>query len=253
MSLAMPIPARPRRLTAVLAVALAGLLASAAAAAPKIAVSKYVKGNVRISAGEEGGKDLQASEVIFSGARLEAGQDGKATLRLLPDNAFLEIRPKTVFKIRRTKSASGQAGMAGNAAGKTAGKGQGKRLRRINLETGEVIFGLRKQSDSVQCENINTVATAGKARFSCKIDENAAGILIVQDGEVSVYNRPKNLTAMVRSGQKAVSDINGIKISDATDTELEQVGFRQNTIEVDFINPQSEEFTTLEVEYETSF
>jgi hypothetical protein len=78
-------------------------------------------------------------------------------------------------------------------------------------------------------------------------------VLIVQDGEVSVYNRPKDITAMVRAGQKAVSDLDGIKITDATDSELEQVGFRQNTIEVDFVNPQSEEFTTLEAEYETSF
>jgi hypothetical protein len=97
------------------------------------------------------------------------------------------------------------------------------------------------------------VATAGKSRFSCKTDENGAGILIIQDGEISVYNRPKNITVTVRSGQKAVSDLDGIKVSDATDAELEQVGFRQNTIEVDFVNPQSEEFTTLEVEYETSF
>jgi hypothetical protein len=57
----------------------------------------------------------------------------------------------------------------------------------------------------------------------------------------------------VRSGQKAVSDINGVKVSDATDSELEQVGFRQNTLEVDFVNPQTEDFTTLEVEYETNF
>lgn len=210
------------------------LLPAVLLAAPKIAVSKYVKGNVRISSEHVPEKDLQASELVESGSKVEAGQDGKAVLRFLPDNAHLEVRPKTVFKLRRTKS-------------------QGKRMRRIHLETGEVVFGLRKKSEPVQCENINTVATAAKARFSCKSDENAAGVLIVQDGEVTVYNRPKDLTAVVRSGQKAVSNLDGIKITDATDTELEQVGFRQNTVEVDFVNPQSEEFTTLEVEYETSF
>lgn len=208
------------------------------AAAPNIALSKYVKGNVRVSvpaeSGEPQAKDLQPSELLPSGTKFEAGQDGKATLRLLPDNAFLEIRPKTVFNLKRTKA-------------------QGKRIRRINLETGEVVFGLKKKSDQVQCENVNTVATAGKSRFSCKTDENAAGVIIVQDGEVTVYNRPKNVSAVVRAGQKAVSNLDGLKVTDATDEELEQVGFRQNTIEVDFINPQSEEFTTLEVEYETSF
>lgn len=220
------------RLLALWALALS--LPALASAAPQIAVSKYVKGNVRLATPEKQEKDLVPSELVESGSKIEAGQDGKATLRLLPDNAFLEVRPQTVFKLRRTKS-------------------QGKRLRRIHLETGEVVFGLRKKSDSVLCENINTVARAGKARFSCKVDQDAAGILIVQDGEVSVYNRPKDLTAVVRSGQKAVSDLNGIKITDATDTELEQVGFRQNTVEVDFLNPTSEEFTTLEIEYETSF
>lgn len=218
-----------------------GLLALAIAAlpmtlsaAPNIAVAKYAKGNVRITAGEQGERELQASDLVVSGSKIEAGQDGKAILRFLPDNAFLEIRSKTVFKVRRTKN-------------------QDKRLRRIYLETGEVVFGLRKKSDAVQCENTNTVATTAKGRFSCRVDENAAGILIVQDGEVSVYNRPKDITVVVRSGQKAVSDLTGIKVTDATDSELEQVGFRQNTLEVDFLNPQSEEFTTLEVEYETTF
>lgn len=216
---------------------LALVVATAVVAAPKIAVSKYVKGNVKVTPDDGAGsvtRDLQGSELVTSGSKFEAGQDGKATLRLLPDNAFMEIRPKTVFQLRRTKTKDGK-------------------LRRIQLETGEVVFGLKKKSDPVQCENINTVATAGKSRFSCKTDENGAGILIVQDGEISVYNRPKNATASVRSGQKAVSDLDGIKVTDATDSELEQVGFRQNTIEVDFVNPQSEEFTTLEVEYETSF
>lgn len=202
-------------------------------AAPNIAVSKYVKGNVRVSGGA-GEKDLLPSELLKSGVRIEAGQDGKAVIRLLPDNAFLEVRPKTVFKLRRTKKDT-------------------TRIRRINLETGEVVFGLRKQSEPVQCDNLNTQATAAKARFSCRVDENAAAVLIVQDGEVTVYNRPKDLTAVARAGQKAVSNLDGIKITDATDDELEQVGFRQNTVEVDFLNPQSEDFTTLEFEYETSF
>lgn len=204
-------------------------------AAPNIAVAKYSKGPVLVSTAETGeGKALQPSDLLVSGSRIEAGEDGKAVLRFLPDHAFLEVRSETRFKLRRTRT-------------------QGKRLRRVNLENGEVIFGLRKKSEAVQCESIHTVATAAKGRFSCKTGEGAAGILIVQDGEVSVYNRPKDVSATVRAGQKAVSGLDGIKVTDATDSELEQVGFRQNTIEVDFVNPQSEEFTTLEAEYETSF
>jgi hypothetical protein len=222
-----------------------------AEAAPRVAVAKYVKGEVRKvsppEADAEGaGKPLNQSDLVESGSRIVAGQEGKAVIRLLPDNAFMDVRPKTSFKLRRVKS-------------------KGKRIRRVHLDVGEVVFGLRKKSEQVQCETVNTSATADKARFSCRAEDASAlgpdrdatggsiAVIIVQDGEVTVYNRPKNLSAVARTGQKAVSDLNGIKITDATDAELEQVGFRQNTLEVDFLNPQTDEFTTLEIEYETSF
>jgi hypothetical protein len=227
------------------------LLAAGSEAAPRVAVAKYVKGEVRMAAppradAEGEGAPLKQSDLVESGARIVAGQEGKAVIRLLPDNAFMDVRPKTAFKLRRVKS-------------------RGKRVRRVHLDAGEVVFGLRKKSEQVQCETVNTTATADKARFSCRAEDASAlgpgrdasggaiAVVIVQDGEVTVYNRPKNLSAVARTGQKAVSDLNGIKITDATDAELEQVGFRQNTLEVDFINPQTDEFTTLEIEYETSF
>lgn len=225
-----------------------------AESAPYIAVAKYVKGPVQASAKDSAAMPLRPSDLLLSSTTVEAGQDGKAMLRLLPDNAYLDVRPGTVFTLRRTKS-------------------KDKRIRRIILERGEVVFGLRKKSEPVQCENIHTTATAGpavpgpahgegkssaggkggKARFSCRMDDKAAGILIVQDGEVTVYNRPKNITATARSGQKAISDLNGIRITDATDAELESVGFRQNTLEIDFLNPQTDAFTTLEAEYESTY
>ncbi len=214
---------------------LAGLFSFSLATPPALAVAKYVKGNLHVTAGDPPAqKDLQASDLIAPGARIESGNDGKAVLRLLPDQAFMEIRPKSAFTVKRVKT-------------------KDKRVRRVQMEAGEVVFGLKKKSEAVQCENSQTQATAAAGRFSCKSDEKGVGIFLVQDGELSVYNRPKDLTVVVRSGQKAVSDLNGIKVSDATDSELEQVGFRQNTIEVDFVNPQTEEFTTLEVEYETNF
>lgn len=218
-------------------VLLSGFSAATAAwgAPAALGVVKYAKGNLQVTAGNPPvRKALQASELVAPGARIEAGNDGKAVIRLLPDQAFLEIRPKTVFTIKRVKS-------------------KDKRVRRLTMEAGEAVFGLKKKSEPIQCENAQTQATATAGRFSCKSDEKGVATFLVQDGEISVYNRPKDLTAMVRSGQKAVSDLNGIKVTDATDSELEEVGFRQNTIEVDFVNPQTEDFTTLEVEYETNF
>ncbi|MDB5050280.1 MAG: hypothetical protein JWO30_3351 [Fibrobacteres bacterium] len=207
----------------------------AISAPPALGVVKYAKGNLKVTSGDSAvQKDLQASDLVAPGSKIESGNDGKAVLRLLPDQAFMEIRPKSVFTLKRVKT-------------------KDKRVRRIHMEAGEVVFGLKKKSEAVQCENAQTQATALAGRFSCKSDEKGVGIFLVQDGELSVYNRPKDLTAVVRSGQKAVSDLNGIKVSDATDSELEQVGFRQNTLEVDFVNPETEDFTTLEVEYETNF
>lgn len=209
--------------------------AMAQAASPGLGVVKYAKGVLRIATGDTTVMhDLTPSTLVPQGARIEAGNDGKAVVRLLPDQGFLDIRPKTVFTLKRIKV-------------------KGKRLRRIRMQVGEVVLGLKKKSEPVRCENAQTQATGESGRFSCKSDESGVATFLVQDGEISVYNRPKDLTAVVRSGQKAVSDLNGIKVSDATDSELEQVGFRQNTLEVDFVNPQTEDFTTLEVEYETNF
>jgi hypothetical protein len=198
-----------------------------------IGVVKHTKGTVRATiAGVEG--ELKGADIVVTGEKVESGQDGNAVLRLLPDQAFMEVRPKTIFAIKRVKSKE-------------------QYLRRVKMELGEVVFGLKKKSEPIQCESMNTQAIAKSGRFACRTDEKGTAVILVQDGEISVYNRPKDLTIVVRSGQKAVSDANGIKVSDATDSELEQVGFRQNTMEVDFVNPETEEFTTLEVEYETNF
>ena len=216
------------------ALVLALAVSSWAAPAP-IGVVKYAKGNLKLTSGNPAvQQDLQQSELVGPGTKIEAGADGKAVIRLLPDQAFMEIRPQTAFTVKRVKL-------------------KDKRVRRVTMEAGELVFGLKKKSEPVQCENALTQATAAAGKFSCRSNDKGVGTFLVQDGELSVYNRPKDLTSVVRSGQKAVSDLNGIKVTDATDSELEEVGFRQNSIEVDFVNPQTEEFTTLEVEYETNF
>jgi hypothetical protein len=212
------------------------LAALPALAAPNpLGVIKTSKGDVKISAGGQAVPlPVQGSALVAQGSRFEAGADGKATVRLLPDNAFLDIRPQSVFTLKRVKA-------------------KDKRVRRLTLETAEVVVGLKKKSEPVQCENAQTVATGASGRFSCRSDAKGTAVFLVQDGELSVYNRPKDKTVTVRGGQKAVSDMDGIRVTDATDAELDQVGFAQNTLEVDFVNPQTEDFTTLEVEYETNF
>jgi len=198
-----------------------------------IGVVKYSKGNVHVTL-DTLDQDLKGSDLIASGSAITSGPDGKAVIRLLPDNAFIDIRPRSAFLLKRVKQ-------------------KGKAIRRVKMDVGEVVLGLKKKSEPIQCENSLTQSTATTGRFACRADEKGTQIILVQDGEVVVYNRAKDITTTVRSGQKAVSDQNGIKVSDASDSELEDVGFRQNTLEVDFVNPETEEFTTLEVEYEANF
>ena len=205
----------------------------ASAAPSTLGVVKTAKGDIKVTV-DASTTDVKGSTLIYQGSKFVSGADGKAVIRLLPDNGFMEIRPQSSFVLKRVKT-------------------KDKRLRRVVIDNGEVVFGMKKKSEPIQCENAQTQATGLKGKFSCRSDEKGVGSFLVQDGEMSIYNRPKDLTVTVRNGQKAVSDLNGIKVSDATDAELEAVGFRQNTLEVDFVNPQTEDFSTLEVEYETNF
>lgn len=215
------------------------------AASNPLGVIKSVKGDVKLAAADSAFVPASGAMLFRQGARLETGTESKAMLRLLPDNAFLDVRPQSAFTLKRIKThlASGQKG---EAAGKDV------RVRRLILDKAEVVVGLKKKSDPVQCANAQTLATAAAGRFSCRSDEKATATFLVQDGELSIYNRPKDITVTVRAGQKAVSDLEGIKVSDASDAELDLVGLSQNTLEVDFVNPETEDFTTLEVEYETN-
>lgn len=199
-----------------------------------LGVIKSSKGGATITAPGAQPAPAEGATLVTQGARLETGPDGKAIIRLLPDNAFLDVRPQSAFALKRVKT-------------------KDKRVRRLTLDKAEVAVGLKKKSEPVQCENAQTVATAAAGRFTCRNDEKGVATFLVLDGELSVYNRPKDLTVAVRAGQKAVSDLNGVKVTDATDAELDLAGFSQNSLEVDFVNPQTEDFTTLEVEYETNF
>jgi hypothetical protein len=218
-------------------------------AAPNpVGVIKSVKGEVMLASKDSAAVPATGASLCLQGARIETGADGKAMLRLLPDNAFVDVRPQSAFTLKRIK-----AHVSGPVSAPNEAPAKDQRVRRLVLEKAEVIVGLKKKSDPVQCENAQTLATAAAGRFSCRSDEKGTASFLVQDGELTIYNRPKDITATVRAGQKAVSDLDGIRVSDATDADLDEIGFSQNTLEVDFVNPQTEDFTTLEVEYESNF
>lgn len=223
-------------------------------AAPNpVGVIKSVKGEVKLAAKDSAAVPATGAALFLPGARIETGADGKAMLRLLPDNAFVDVRSQSAFTLKRIKTHVSGSVSGPDSRPNTAAPAKDQRVRRLVLKKAEVVVGLKKKSDPVQCENAQTLATATAGRFSCRSDEKGTASFLVQDGELTLYNRPKDITATVRAGQKAVSDLDGIRVSDATDADLDEIGFSQNTLEVDFVNPQTEDFTTLEVEYESNF
>lgn len=174
-------------------------------------------------------------ELLPSGSEIRVGEGAKAVFRFHPDHAYLDAKEKTAFSVR-------------------FGKEKDKAVRRVLLRSGDLVLGVRAPGQPLYFRDAETTTGAAEsARWSFTVPDKAGANFVVLSGEISLHNRPRDIKAVVRAGQKAVSDGEGIRITDATDAELEEVGLRQNLLEVDFWNPQTEEFSTLEVEYEGNF
>src|SRR4051812_37528226 len=104
---------------------------SSTPAVARMGVVEYTIGNVQATANGGAEAALNPSDLLEPGVKIVAEQDGKAVLRLLPDQAFLEIRPNTSFTVKRVKIKE-------------------KRVRKVILDNGEVVFGLKKKSDPIQ-------------------------------------------------------------------------------------------------------
>jgi hypothetical protein len=87
--------------------------------AADLAVVKYSKGDMRVTIGADSAvvQDLKQSDIVASGRKIQSGDNGKAVLRFLSDQSFLEVRPKTIFHLRRVRS-------------------NDKRIRRITVDVG---------------------------------------------------------------------------------------------------------------------
>ncbi len=202
---------------------------------PYMAVVRQVTGSVHLSEKDSTvSKEMKLGDIVPTGRTLFTKENGLLILRYHPDFARLEARVNTRFYQAYSRIDS-------------------TKPRRIKLETGVLVLGVPKRSPPMQIEDTHSQARVDNARFSFASDPNVATTMVVVDGSVSIRNRSKDVTAVVRHGQKAISDVNGLRISDASDSEMEQVGLRQNILEIDFWNPTTEEFTTLEAEYESNF
>jgi len=201
---------------------------------PYMAVVRQVMGGVHAF-----GRDTTVStgvnvgDLPASGQTFETLENGQLVLRFHPDFMRIEARSKTRFSLSYSSTDS-------------------SRTRSVRMEKGQMVLGVTKNSPPLQSEDANCWARSKEARFAQNVD-GAVSTVIVLDGVVEVHSRSKDVTEFVHRGQKAIADLTGLKISNAEDNELAQVGLGQNILEVDFWNPSTEEFSTLEVEYENNF
>lgn len=201
---------------------------------PYLAVVRQASGVVRVFDQDTLiAMDAKLGDLAPSGGTFITGWNGLLVIRFHPDFTRLEARSNTRYWLGYSRYDS-------------------TRARRIKLEQGQLVLGISKRGPSLKVEYAHSWARAEEARFSLTSDLKASTITVL-DGLVEVHNYARDETVMLRRGQKAVSDAEGLRISDAADADLEQVGLRQNTLEVDFINPATEEFNTLELEYESNF
>lgn len=224
------------------------LLVAALAAAwgkePYTAIVRQVAGDVRTVGilGNDGGDNSEAAgeatgvkvgDLPAQGQTFVTGRDGLLVVRFHPDFMRIEARAHTRYRLAYPSADSNQE-------------------RNITLEQGLLVLGVGKRSPPLKIEDAHSTASAGASRFSFAADADAS-TLIVLDGAVTVHNNASDETGTVKRRQKAVSDANGLRISDASTADLQQVGLRQSTIEIDFVNPTTEESSTLEMEYENNF
>jgi FecR protein len=203
------------------------------AAAP-FAVVKAATGQVRTASGKDAAQELKVADLVNHGSRVETGKASKATLRLQGDQSSLDLRENTSLRLKLVRR-------------------DGKVVRKLILDRGSLTANLKRKGQGAVVENAQTVAQVKSARFAFTTNEQAVATFILLDGEMTVINHPKDQTALVRAGQKAVSDASGIKVTDASDSELEAVGMRENNLEIDFQNPETDEVSTLEIDYETQY
>jgi ferric-dicitrate binding protein FerR (iron transport regulator) len=198
------------------------------------AIAKSTSGQVKVTPYKSKSIELKPADLLSSGSRVETGKESKASLRLQDDQSTVELNPNSNLRLKLVKR-------------------EGKVLRKMVLDRGQIAVNMRSKGQGALVENAQTVAHVKAARFSFATDDQATATYIVLNGEITLVNHPKDKTALVHAGQKAVSDRNGIVITDASDSELEAVGLRENNLEIDFQNPETDEVSTLEIDYETHY
>jgi hypothetical protein len=201
---------------------------------PYVLVVQRVSGDAR--AALPGAPDtaavLQAGDLPDSGGVFRTGRDGLLVLRFHPDLMTLEARGRARLGVGYAATDAGGA-------------------RRIDLFEGRILAGLSRQGPGLQARDAHSLLRAGAGRISFGTDARAS-VIFVMEGEAEVRNLATGAVKIVGRGEKAVSDARGLRVTRARAGELAGAGLGQNVLEVDFWNPVTGDFRTLEVKYEKS-
>ncbi|MCD6025283.1 MAG: hypothetical protein K0Q91_2199 [Fibrobacteria bacterium] len=215
-----------------LALPLCGFLSLASVARADILLVKRVSGDVRMTRPGEASAavEVKAGDLPDSGTVFETGAKASLGLRYHPDLMTLDAPGGARLRVTRASTDSGAERLVTVSAGRVAGTVPpgGSRLR-------------------LEDAHASASARAGRLVFSTT---EGSSTLLVLEGEAVVRNRATGAAHRVRAGGKAVSDARGTVVTRAGERELAASGFAVDRLEVDFWNPATEEFRTLEVEYE---
>jgi hypothetical protein len=195
---------------------------------------KRVSGDVRMArpgAGEEAAKarEAKAGDLPDSGTVFETGAKAFLGLRYHPDLMTLDAPGGTRL----------QAGVSGDSGAE----------RLVTVSAGRVAGTVPQESPGLRLEDAHASAGMRAGRFVLSTTESASTVLVLE-GEALVRNRATGAVHRVTAGRKAVSNARGTEVTRAGERELAASGFGVDRLEVDFWNPATEDFRTLEVEYE---
>jgi hypothetical protein len=200
---------------------------------PQMLLVKRVTGDVRaLRAASAGGeaREVKAGDLPDSGATFVTAPGAALELRFHPD--FMTLHAAGGSRLRVDYSPGDSAGG-----------------RAVSLDAGRVTGDLSRQGPGLRLEDARTEARMREGRIAFATDARSSTVLVLE-GEARLVHRPTGAARTLTRGQKAVSGPEGIVVTRAEARELAEAGLDQNRLEVDFWDPATEDYRTLEIEYE---
>ena len=214
--------------------ALVASVACVAAAPPSVhtALVRQVTGMVRVTlhdAPATQATEVKVGDLPDSGSTFTTGGDGAMTLRFHPDMTLVELPAAARATVRFSRTDSGGP-------------------RRITLHEGRALVSVAPGGVvAFEDAHAEIFVRAGRAAYATG---TATAVLLVFDGEATVVNRKTGANDVVGPGGRAVVGADGTTVTRATAREMAAAGLRQNILEVDFWNPATDDYRTLQIEYE---